>query len=50
MSAPEDIVQSKESSRLSYSGKWSLLQVGVKAPGTPKMTTFLPLNEAVLKF
>lgn len=32
-----------------YSGKWLLLQVGVNAPGTPKMTTFLPLNESVLK-
>lgn len=33
-----------------YSGKCELLQVGVKAPGTPKMTTFLPLKESVLRF
>ena len=32
-----------------YSGKCWLLQVGVKAPGTPKMTTFLPFKEAIFK-
>src|SRR5918996_5315453 len=25
-------------------GRWALLQVGVKAPGTANSTTFLPLN------
>ena len=40
----------KKKKNPSYSGKCWLLQVGVKAPGTPKMTTFLPLNELRSKF
>ncbi len=33
-----------------HSGKWLFWQVGVKAPGTPKMTIFLPLYWLKFKF
>src|SRR5258705_2938939 len=31
-------------------GRWLLLQVGVKAPGTANSTTFLPLNNSSVVF
>jgi hypothetical protein len=40
----------KSETSLLNPGKWVAEQVGVKAPGTPKMTAFFPPNNSAVVF